>query len=87
MKIRLKSNPEITGFSNSFNTHGLSEIIVGFDEGDMTSDSVDKYEVLIGNNWKDMSAAFDNRDIIPDNYNQYFAIPKNEEERARGYYY
>ena len=37
MKLRMTKNPEITGVGNKFNTHGLFEVIVYFDEGDCDS--------------------------------------------------
>ena len=85
MKLRHKETGA-TGYSNQFNTHGLGEIIVRFDEGDMDSMNISDFEVLIDNVWKDMSQAFKDRDLIPDNYNTHFAQPNTPADRARGYY-
>jgi hypothetical protein len=86
MKIRSKNGN--TGFSHSFNTHSLSEIIIGYDDDSMDSDDISNFDVYLEkkNEWKDMGQAFKDRDIIPDNYNAHFREPKNEQERQQGYY-
>jgi hypothetical protein len=33
-----------------------------------------------------MRQAFVDRDIIPDNYNTFFGVPRNDEDRERGYF-
>jgi hypothetical protein len=87
MRVRLKKDKTVTGHASRFNTHGLSEIIVGFDGGDMDSCYISDYEVLIkGKGWIDMSLAFQNRDLIPNNFNTDFGVPRNDEERQRGWY-
>lgn len=88
MKLRNKNRPEITGYSDGFNTHSLSEIIVYFEDGDASSEYISDYEVFLEktNEWKDMKMAFANRDIIPDNYNTTFSEPTTEEERERGWF-
>ena len=85
MKVRLKNNPEITGFSNTFNPASVIEIIVMYDDGGGDSDFITNYEVLIDDKWIDMSDAFKNHDLITDNYNTEFFEPKDDEERKRGY--
>jgi len=42
-------------------------------------------DVEIDGQWKDMHKAFEDKDIIPDNYNEFFAKPVNEKCRLRGY--
>jgi hypothetical protein len=88
MKVRLKKNPAVTGSSSTFNTHGLGEMIVGFTEGDMDSQMISDYEVFLEKKqeWKDMSQAFADKDLIPDNYNCIFAEPADEESRERGWF-
>lgn len=88
MRVRMKDKPEITGWSSSFNTHALSEIIVSYPEGDMSSEYIRDYEVFLGKTqeWKDMKEAFANKDLISDNYNTSFSEPATEEDRERGYY-
>ena len=84
--MRQKANKAVTGYASRFNTHALSEIIVGFDEGDQDSCYISDYEVLIpGKGWKDMRQAFEDRDIITDNHNTLFHVPRDDEERERGY--
>lgn len=88
-KVRFKNNHSASGFAREFNVHGLDEVIVGFDdEGGMDSCFIKDLEVFIEarQEWKDMSAAFRDRDLIPDNYNTRFAEPRSEAERAQGYY-
>jgi len=46
MKVRHKTNKHL-GISEKFNEHGMGEIIVGFDDGDMDSDYISNYEVII----------------------------------------
>lgn len=86
MKIKNKLSGAI-GFSGSFNTHGMGEIIVGFKEDGMDSDFIKNYDVFLEKSgyWKDMSEVFRNNDLIIDNYNTIFFEPKSDEDRARGY--
>lgn len=87
MKIRDKNNTW-TGESSRFNTHALSEIIIGYNgEGGMDSEYIKNCEVLLSSGkWKDMWEAFRDKDIIPDNYNEWFGEPRNEEDKTRGYF-
>lgn len=85
MKIREKKTGEL-GSSGRFNIHGMSDIVVDFDNGEMDSCFIGDFEVLLSNGlWKDLSQAFRDKDIITDNYNTRFFEPKNEEDRERGY--
>lgn len=87
MKVRQKANPAITGEASRFNTHGLGEIIVGFDGGDMDSCYITDYEVLLPEKgWVDMQEAFRTHDLITDNYAERFTTPQTREERERGWY-
>lgn len=86
VKVRNKNNGMV-GSSDQFNTHGIGEIIIGFDDG-ADSQFVRDYDVQLKlGEWKDMNEAFRDRDIIEDNYATWFREPVNEEERVRGYYY
>lgn len=80
MKLRYKKSGEETE-SYKFNTSALAEIDVGDD-----SVYIKDLDVFVNGAWKDMRQAFRDRDIIPDNYNQYFAEPRTPEEKAQGYY-
>lgn len=79
MKLRYKNTSEII-HASCFNVHALAEIDVGND-----SVYIRDLDVFIGGNWKDLNQAFRDRDVVPDNYNEYFAEPKTNEDRARGY--
>jgi len=85
MKVRDKASGAIW-FSNRFNIHGLSEIIVGHKEYGSDSAFIKDFDVFLERNqdWKDMSQAFRAHDIITDNYNTLFFGPKTEEDRTRG---
>lgn len=74
------------GNSSSFNTSGLGEVIVMFVDGGADSMFIDELEVLLKTGWKNMSQAFKDRDLIPDNYNISFGEPKTPEDRRRGYF-
>jgi len=86
MKVRNKTNGAL-GTSSNFNVHGLSEIIVGFQDDGMDSDYIKNYEVYLEATkaWKDLALAFKDRDVIIDNYNTKFFEPPTEEDRIRGY--
>ena len=86
MKLRLKETQE-TCSSYRFNIHALSEIYVYF-EHDMDTDFIKNYDVWLEakQEWKDLSQAFQDSDIIPDNFNTYFREPKNDTERTQGWY-
>jgi hypothetical protein len=80
MRIRYK----LTGTeaeASHFNVHALGEVLTGDD-----SAYISDLDILIDGEWKDMRQAFADRDIIPDNYNTFFGVPRNEEDRARGYF-
>lgn len=87
MKVRLKKTGDI-GQSDRFNNSSpVSEVIVYYEEGDADSVFIKDLDVLLSNGkWKDMSMAFNDKDLIPDNYNVRFKEPSNYEERNRGYY-
>jgi len=92
MKVRNKEKG-YTGVSGSFNTHALSEIIVGFDDGPngepngADSCFISEYDVFLEETqkWKDMRQAFKDHDLINDNYNTVFFEPKTKEDRERGF--
>ena len=86
MKIRHRETGAL-GTSSRFNTHGLSEIIVDFQDAGMDSDYINKYEVYLEatQTWKDLELAFKDRDVIIDNYNTRFFEPPTEKDRVRGY--
>lgn len=86
MQVKHKRTGAI-GYSNQFNIHGLGEIIVGFQDGDMDSDYIKNYDVFLEKRgiWYDLAGAFLTHDIIIDNYNTIFFEPKTEEDKIRGY--
>jgi hypothetical protein len=87
MKIRNKSNGDIS-FSSQFNIHGMSQIIVYFEEGDCSSEYIKDYDVFIEryNDWFDMHEAFNTGMIISDNYDTCFREPISDLEKKRGYF-
>lgn len=87
MKVRNKAKG-YTGTSTNFNTHGLGEMIVYFDDDSCDSEYIHDYDVYIDgtNSWMDMSEAFSRNLIIPDNYNTWFREPVNDEEKERGWF-
>jgi len=84
MIVRYKKD-KTEGHSSHFNTHGLSEVVVGGDWGQDSTFIRDLDVFIEGVGWKDMGKAFQDRDIIPDNYNERFGPPIDEECRKRGY--
>lgn len=86
MKLRHKSTGQVAHASR-FNVHGLSEIIVYFEDGGADSDYIHKYDVFLTKTgtWKHMPRAFRDHDLIVDDYNEKFFEPENDEERERGY--
>lgn len=88
MKVRNKKHT-LEGMSSDFNTCGLGEVIVGFlDNKGIDSMFIDELEVFLDSKqkWKDMSQAFKDNDIIPNNLNTWFREPRNTKERENGYY-
>lgn len=86
MKVRQKETGNL-GVSGNFNMQALAEIIVGFDEGDMDTMYISDFDTYLEQKeeWKDLSQAFKDRDVITDNYNTRFFEPSREEDRKRGY--
>ena len=85
MRIRLKNNPKIKGFSSGFNEHALNEVIVCLDVYDCDSFYLSEIEILIYGLWIDFNVAFRNKDIITDNYNTRFFKPMNWNDKKRGF--
>jgi hypothetical protein len=95
MKIRYADRPGTTGFTDRFNTHGLGEVIVYFDDGDSTSEEIKALEVLLEHPlessvykpgvWVPLSAALKSNDVISDNYATSLFEPKTEEDKSRGW--
>ena len=80
MKVRFKKGKET--FANKFNPTGVGEVLTGDDSvfiSDLNVWLESKKE------WKDMSEAFRDHDLIVDNYNTYFFEPRSEEDRKRGF--
>jgi len=86
MKVRGKASG-IVWFSNRFNIHGMSEIIINHKEYGGDSVYIKDFDVFLESNqeWKDMSQAFKDHDLIVDNYNTLFFEPSTKEDRIRGY--
>jgi len=86
MKVRGKVS-NIIWYSNKFNVHGLSEIIIQHSEYGADSAYIKDFDIFLEQKqeWKDMAQAFKNKDLITDNHNIYFFEPKNEEDRKRGF--
>jgi hypothetical protein len=83
-KIRSKKTGVI-GSSSQFNVHGIGEIIVAYEDGDMDSCFIKDFDVFLQNEWIDLSESFRNHLLITDNYNTIFFEPRNEEEKIRGF--
>lgn len=80
MRVRYK-NTDIETFSVMFNRYSMSEVLTGDD-----SVFISDLDVFVNGNWKDMGQAFDDKDIIPDNYNEWFGEPNSKEDKERGYF-
>lgn len=80
MRVRYKKTGTEADASR-FNIHAMAEVLTGDD-----SAYISDLDVLIDGEWRDMRQAFADRDIIPDNYNQWFGQPKTDEDRQRGYF-
>lgn len=88
MKVRYqrKDRTYIEGQSSRFNTHGLSEVIAGFDDDTYDSFFIKDLDVFIpARGWMTMRKAFEEKWIVPNNLNTLFAEPLNEESRERGW--
>lgn len=86
MRVRHKITRYV-GYSGDFNIHAMSEVIVQWDDDGADSMYISDLEVYLKatEEWKDMSQAFKDGDLITDNYNTIFFEPKTEEDRQRGY--
>jgi len=93
MKAREKIHPETMIYTSKFNIHALGECICFWPEGNADSmyfkdldvfiEATNESDDVIG--WKDMQEAFEDKDIIVDNFNTCFFEPANEEDRERGF--
>lgn len=84
MRVRNKDHGHL-GYSSRFNTYGIGEIIVTFEDGDASSEEIRDYDVLLGDEWVDLSGALKSRLLITDNYFTTFFPPSNDKDRDRGY--
>jgi hypothetical protein len=80
MKVRYKKTGTEAEASR-LNVHAMAEVLTGDD-----SASVNELDVFVNGQWKDMRQAFKDRDIIPDNYHEWFGQPRNQADRDRGYF-
>ena len=86
MKVRNKITGD-RGVSSLFNTSSQAgEVNVYYNEGDADSVFIKDLDVLINNEWIDMSQAFKDKSLIPDNLNTQFREPLNDEEKKQGWY-
>lgn len=86
MKVRLTERPEIGGWASRFNLSSLSEVILQL-EDDCDSVYIKDLDVYLEKTmqWKSLSQAMKDKDIIHDNFNTIFFEPDNEADRERGY--
>lgn len=80
MRVRYKKSGA-EAWSSTFNPHGFGEVLTGDDSAFISE--LDVFVPDIG--WMDMRLAFQERDIIPDNYNLHFGVPPTPADKARGY--
>ena len=87
MKITTKKTGTIAE-SNKFNTHGIGEVIVYYEDGFCSSEFIRDFDVFLESkkSWMDMLSAFKQKLLITDNYNTSFREPLNSEEKERGWY-
>jgi len=94
MRVRLADNHSVAGLSGQFVPNGMGEVVVHFvPNGDCDAMFASELEVLlnaaagsINGDWVNMSQAFKDRDLIPDNYERTFREPADIAERMRGWY-
>lgn len=79
MLVRYKKTLE-TRLAHKFNFYGCSEVLTGDD-----SVSIKELDVCIDGVWYDMTYAFKERLIVPNNDNTAFGEPTDEAARKRGY--
>ena len=85
MKARMRDTGE-EGTTGSFNTAACSPVEVMFAGKDWYDTVFARdVDVWVNDQWKPLLDAFKDRDVIPDNYNQRFAVPQSEEARKRGW--
>lgn len=87
MRVRLKKDHSVQGWSSRFNTGGLGEVIVTYENGEMSSEYISDYDVLLDSGeWRCLRESFRSHDLVTDNYETNFREPLNPEERIRGWY-
>jgi len=86
MKVREKKDPSDVFHSSQFNTHAIGEVIGYAKDGSAGLFFIRELDVqLSSGEWKDMRRAFEDHDLITNNYNTRFFEPGTEEDRKRGY--
>ena len=79
MRLRYKQNKKEFD-SSRFNPIGMSEILTG--DGSVFTEECD---IFINNQWKDLGQAFRDHDIITDNHDTIFFIPRTPKDKERGF--
>lgn len=87
MRVRMINKPDITGWSDEFNIHGLGEIIVTYDDGSASSEELNDYEICREDGtWISFREALMNHEIVTDDRFHRFRFALTDEERKKGYY-
>ena len=81
MKVRYKKTGTEAAASG-FNVYAIGEVLTGDDT--VYIKDLDVFLPAL-NAWKDMNEAFQDHDLIVDDYNTYFFEPENDAERERGW--
>ena len=83
MKIRYKAARHDIRDCSKLNMSALNEVLTGDDSAyfhDLECFLESKQE------WKCLREAFRDKDVITDNYNEWFAEAKTQEDKDRGYF-
>jgi hypothetical protein len=83
----MKKDNSIQGWSSSLNTAGVGEVIITYEDGEMSSEYISEYDVLLSSGeWKCLRESFRSHDLVTDNTDVHFREPASSEERVRGWY-
>ena len=82
MLVRVHDNPEIEGYGSNFNICSMNDVLVYFDDGHIEEYGASQLDVYLTKKeeWKYLSDAFRDKDVVTNDENTFFYEPREEQK-------
>lgn len=82
MLVRIHDNPEVEGYGSNFNLCSINDILVYFDDGSIEEYSPSQLDVYLTKTeeWKYLTDAFRDKDVVTNDENTFFYEPTEEQK-------